>query len=480
MATSDTGDSCSAFLSAAGARLGGDGAAVLDQARALLEQAYVHLPVHRAAGADPVERIDQLRRRSREIGLRQLYDELLRALMQLGDRHTRCFLPAPFSDKLAFLPFVAGEFFEGGAPRLAVIESKTDELAAGDLLISWNGAPVEDVLERHMASQQGAHGEARRARAVQTLSFRPLAWMPPPDDDDVVLECLTARGRRRAARLRWQVAGAASVARRFATAPDAGFGARAVVTRQGVFGYMRVQSFHDHPEAFLRRFASTLERMPRKGLILDLRGCEEGLVPTGERIIQLFTPRRVHPALFEFRVTRTILDIVRTSSALAGWRDAVERADREGQTYSGRLPLTSHEEANDVGQLYRGPVVLLVDALTYSTAEMVAAGFQDHEIGPIVGAARATGGGGASPWAQGLIHRLSRSEVFRPLPGAPTYRVAVRRCWRVHEMSGVSIEGSGVVPDVLHLPTRRDLLSGGEDLMEAVGEILSSRALIAR
>lgn len=480
MATSDAWDSCSAFLSAAGARLGGDRAAILDQARALLDRAYVHLPVHRAAGVDPVERIDQLRVRSRELGLLQLYDELLRLIAQLGDRHTSCFLPAPFSDKLAFLPFVAGAFFEGGAPRLVVIESRTDDLAAGDLLISWNGAPMADILEGHMALQQGAHGEARRARAVQTLNFRPLAWMPPPGDDDVVLECLTARGRRRTARLRWQVAGAASVARSFAPARDAGFGARTVVTRQGVFGYLRVLSFHDHPEAFLNRFAKTLERMPRSGLILDLRGCEEGIVPTGERILQLFTPRRIHPALFEFRVTQTILEIVRASPALAGWRDAVERAAREGQTYSGRLPLTSDEEANNVGQRYRGPVVLLVDALTYSTAEMVAAGFQDHGIGPIVGAARATGGGGASPWTQGTIHRLSGSEVFRPLPGAPTYRVAVRRCWRVHGMSGVTIEGSGVVPDVVHLPTRRDVLSGHEDLMEAVGEILSSRTLIAR
>ena len=44
--------------------------------------------------------------------------------------------------------------------------------------------------------------------------------------------------------------------------------------------------------------------------------------------------------------------------------------------YSRWLPLTSSEKANAVGQKYHGPVVVIVDALTYSSAEMFAQVFR--------------------------------------------------------------------------------------------------------
>jgi C-terminal processing protease CtpA/Prc len=38
------------------------------------------------------------------------------------------------------------------------------------------------------------------------------------------------------------------------------------------------------------------------------------------------------------------------------------------------------------GQKYFGPVILIIDALCYSTTDMFAAGFQDHNIGEVLGA----------------------------------------------------------------------------------------------
>ena len=40
---------------------------------------------------------------------------------------------------------------------------------------------------------------------------------------------------------------------------------------------------------------------------------------------------------------------------------------------------------NLFGQRYYGPVALIIDALCYSTTDIFAAGFQDHEIGPVIG-----------------------------------------------------------------------------------------------
>ena len=115
------------------------------------------------------------------------------------------------------------------------------------------------------------------------------------------------------------------------------------------------------------------------------------------------------------------------------------------------------------------------ETLTYSSAEMFAAGFQDHGIGLVLGTSQRTGGGGASPWHQSIIHQLSKKEVFKPLPNASTLRVAVRRCQRVHARSGQAIEGVGVTPDVLHLPTHNDLLNCDDDLLEKVGALLAQK-----
>ncbi|HYO53285.1 hypothetical protein [Archangium sp.] len=103
---------------------------------------------------------------------------------------------------------------------------------------------------------------------------------------------------------------------------------------------------------------------------------------------------------------------------------------------------------------------------------MFAAGFQDHRIGPVVGTAPCTGGGGASPWPQSTLFKLSRNETFRPRPAAPAFRIAVRRCQRVHEMAGVLLEGIGVSPDVLHLTTKGDLFNDDRDLLEKAGSVL--------
>ncbi|MFY0579582.1 hypothetical protein ACN28S_39810 [Cystobacter fuscus] len=140
---------------------------------ALLEQAYVHLPVVRASGVDPIGQLGSLKHQRPENRLR-FHQELLSVFARLGDRHTRCQLPEPFASSVAFLPFRVGEFFEHGERHLAVLDSGTDALERGERIVSWNGAPVMDVIQRHMAWQHGANQEARHAKAVQTLTFRPL------------------------------------------------------------------------------------------------------------------------------------------------------------------------------------------------------------------------------------------------------------------------------------------------------------------
>lgn len=471
--TPDAPEPLSTFLERQG-HVGGEvSEAILEQAMALLEQVYVHLPAARLSGVDPIEQLHALRRQCPQGG-RGFYPELLSIFTRLGDRHTRCILPEPFASRLAFLPLRVGEFLEHGERRLLVLDSETPMLTRGDVVVSWNGVPIREVLARHQARQYGAHPEARHALAVQTLTFRPLNLMTVPDEGSVTLECVSPEGRWRTTRLEWRVASFSWFARHFTARPSMGegFEARTVDTLRGTLGHLRVFSLQGEPERFLADFVRALEHLPREGLILDLRDCEEGFVQLGERLLQLFTSRRIQPEPFQFRVTPWSQRLVRSCEALSEWEEPMARAAAGGQSFCEGLTLTSFEQANAMGRRYHGPVVLLTSARTYSTAEMFAAGFQDHHIGRVLGTDSRTGGGGASPWPQGLLSRLSRTETFRPQPEAPHFRLAVRRCSRVHERAGVLLEGKGVEADEVHPLTQRDLLHEDADLLERAVRML--------
>ncbi len=481
MEQQETTETIAALYERAGNSCGDECEAVLEQAIALLEQACVHLPVEQGR-TDPIERLKRLRTqppRTKE----EFYGALLSIFSEFGDRHTHCRLPQPFADAVAFLPLIVREAFEDGERRLIVVRSLIDEVRRGDTLFSWDNVPAFEQVWSQMSFQLGANSEARCAKAVQTLTLRPLALMPPPVQDDVLLECVNAEGHRRKVSLKWQVARGSDLDLLFKSLPESANACedstsdflrpRVVETSHGTFGCVRVASLRARPELFLSSFMRVLESLLQDGLILDLRGCEDGVVPTAEQLLQLFTAQRIEPLSFQFRVTELTLQLVRNCPALHEWRDAVEEAARQGLRYSGWRTLTSSKRANGVGRRYAGPLVVLVDALTYSSAEMFAAGCQDHRIGTILGTARQTGGGGASAWNQSTIFKLSENEMFRPLPDAPTFRIAVRRCRRVRDNMGKTLQDVGVIPDALHRPTRNDIINDDADLYERAGKILA-------
>jgi C-terminal processing protease CtpA/Prc len=118
------------------------------------------------------------------------------------------------------------------------------------------------------------------------------------------------------------------------------------------------------------------------------------------------------------------------------------------------------------GQRYHGPVVLLVDALCYSTTDIFAAGFQDHRIGTVIGVHASTGAGGANVWDHGRLRLASGNDPgFEDLPCGTDLRVALRRTLRVKAAAGVPVEEYGITPDEQHRLTRADVLEGNRDLL---------------
>ena len=249
------------------------------------------------------------------------------------------------------------------------------------------------------------------------------------------------------------------------------------------FGYIRIFTFEVSPNRLVNRFQRILtsDSFPQEGLILDVRGNSGGQIDAGERLLQLFTPGWVKPELFEFINTPLNLEICRNapkSWEMSKWAESIAESVMTNATYSSGFPITSEYACNDIGQVYYGPVVLITDALSYSATDIFAAGFQDNEIGEVLGTSGNTGAGGANGWSFETIRfALGRTAryFFPPLPKGAGMRVAVRRSLRVGLQAGRPLEDLGIVPDHRHYITRNDLLRRNSDLIKRAARMLMKK-----
>jgi hypothetical protein len=244
------------------------------------------------------------------------------------------------------------------------------------------------------------------------------------------------------------------------------FSFKKVPTPSGVFGYIRIYSFMAFDaNAFVAEFIRITKLLPQNGLIVDVRGNGGGNIRAGEQLLQVLTPKAIEPERFHFINTPTTLALCSDEPSLAEWVESISLAVETGEIYSQGFPLTSVEMANSIKpeQRYPGKVVLVIDALCYSTTDIFTAGFQDHAIGKILGTSGHTGAGGANVWTYDFFAHLPG---FNALPKGVSFRTAVRRSTRVGAQMGVPLEDLGVRPDAIHRMTRRDILEGNLDLID--------------
>jgi uncharacterized protein (DUF779 family) len=409
---------------------------------------------------------------------------------------------------------------------------------SGVEVVYWNGVPIDRAVLSNAYRYAGSNREARHARGVQTLTTRALRIALPPDEEWVIVGYLTAAGKLEELRVDWvvnppppqsgeantntgadpsasalgldleqdiiqQMRKALFASRVVAAEKKAAektsqgttfgdlesslpsvFEARRVTTPSGTFGYLRVRTFNvSPPEAFVNEFIRLISSLPQNGLIIDVRGNGGGVINAGEYILQTLTPRRVEPEPVQFVHTPLNVKICLRHGPtsdwadLSQWVDSMQQALQTGATFSAGFPISDPKKCNAIGQKYFGPVILITDALCYSTTDIFAAGFQDHEIGPILGVDRNTGAGGANVWEhQSFVNNVlpGAESVYRSLPNGAGMRVAIRRTLRVGKRSGTPVEDLGVIPEHYHPMTRNDVVSSNVDLINHAGSILTS------
>ncbi|WP_241996571.1 S41 family peptidase [Kribbella antiqua] len=416
------------------------------------------------------------------------------------------------------------------------------QFGAGAEVTHWNGTPIARAVALNGAQFAGSNDAANLARGLESLTLRPLVIQSPPDEDWVTLTYIGLDGSTQELREQWKVTtnlppmtdldaisetsasmgldldsdekarakkvlyirdvieleGGQSSAELSAPAAVSGadlpttmpgvFRAREVVTPYGTFGHLRIFTFSvQNPVAFRDEFARLAAALPQNGLIVDVRDNGGGHIYASEFTLQTLTPRHISPEPVQFISTPLNLRICRrhkdnpSGIDLGPWFDSLDLATETGAAYSAAKPITPEDGANDIGQTYHGPVVLITDARVYSATDIFAAGFADHEIGTILGVDDNTGAGGANVWTHGLLAALLNeppppdpTSPYEALPNGANLRVAIRRTLRVGELSGTPVEDVGVQPHATHRMTRADLLDGNVDLLNKAGSLLAA------
>ncbi|WP_432891262.1 S41 family peptidase [Kribbella sp. CA-245084] len=416
------------------------------------------------------------------------------------------------------------------------------QFGPGAEVTHWNGTPIARAVALNGAVFAGSNDAANLARGLESLTLRPLVIQSPPDEDWVTLTYIGLDGSNQELREQWKVAtnlppmtdldavSAASAlmgldldsdeksrakkvlyvrdvvelergqssAELAAPAAVTGadlpttmpgvFRAREVITSSGNFGHLRIFTFSvQDPVAFRDEFVRLAAILPQNGLIVDVRDNGGGHIYASEFTLQTMTPRRISPEPVQFISTPLNLKICRRHKDnpagidLGPWFDSLDLAIETGAQYSAAKPITPEDGANDVGQTYHGPVVLITDARVYSATDIFTAGFADHEIGIILGVDDNTGAGGANVWTHGLLASLlneppppDETSPYIALPNGANLRVAIRRTLRVGKLAGTPVEDLGVKPHETHRMTKADLLDGNVDLLNRAGALLAA------
>jgi hypothetical protein len=412
--------------------------------------------------------------------------------------------------------------------------------APGAEITHWSGIPIKRAVDLNGERFAGSNPAARHSRGVESLTMRALTIHLPPEEEWVTISYLGVDEKARELTLRWLVvdnpppvagktngisASAAAMgvdlgtdeltrAKRMLFAPEAAemervvqttghlpaaasdddvpsslpqvFRARRQKTPSGTFGHIRIFTFYvEDADAFVAEFVRLIGLLPQNGLIVDVRGNGGGNIYASEFALQTLTPRRISPEPVQFISSNVNLKICRkhrdnpAGIDLGPWYPSLDQATEIGSSFSNAFPITPVVGANAIGQKYCGPVLLITDARCYSATDIFAAGFQDHEIGKVLGVDANTGAGGANVWDHALLKQLleiptvDRTSPYEDLPQGAGMRVAIRRTVRVGELSGTPVEDLGVTPDIRYGLTRDDVLKGNVDLLNRAGEILA-------
>ncbi|HEX3088003.1 MAG TPA: S41 family peptidase [Ilumatobacteraceae bacterium] len=484
----------------------------------LLDGLYVNRPPKRAMDSiDPLQQLCRMYERAETMSDETFHREIGAIVTSVSDIQTAYIAPSWLAGTTARLPFLVEQLGADDEPRFIVtkiIRELVDDpdFVPGVELVEWNGVPIADAVRCRGESERGMRPDSAMARALDSLTFRPLGIGPPPDEQWIVVgyrdrddapvrehrfdwrfiypgpppdaahpTSLAAAANaihpdralvRRAKKLSFD----SRLCQSERQNPVAGHFydtacARVVAVDGRDYGYLRLWSFEvGDDDAFVAEVVRLLAELPQRGLIVDLRGNPGGLIWAAERLLQLFTPSPIAPIPFSIvasNLTRAMTDAPQNRGSLGPWRPTSLDTVDTGEDCPPSAPITPAARCNDIGQVYGGPVIAVIDSTTYSAADLFVAGLVDNGIGNVVSVGMAADAGFANAWSADMVSSVLAGtlEQLPHLPKGVGFTMSVRRA------AHVSATHVGHVPYVM---TRNDLLNGNEDLLTFCARLIES------
>ncbi|MGB2671110.1 MAG: S41 family peptidase, partial [Candidatus Acidiferrum sp.] len=204
------------------------------------------------------------------------------------------------------------------------------------------------------------------------------------------------------------------------------------------FGYIRFDEFQPALVKDLKKALENLRTTP--GLILDLRWNRGGVGATLEAMAGFFFDNKT---LFEKRMSRK----------------EVGASERDGRHTEERQFFVGKKGA----QIYSGPVVILVSEYSASATEVFSAGMQDSGRATLVGSQ-------SCGCVLGITHQ-------RMMKGGGVLEIS-EILW--FSPKGRKLEGEGVTPDQIAVPTIISLQEKRDMVLEEGERVLKEKALAKR
>lgn len=305
-----------------------------------------------------------------------------------------------------------------GAPLVTEVypKSPADVLGVrpGWIVQRIDGRPVDELLNRDEQRGSRAEQELALTRAVQARMLGPTnskVRLVFADGGNAPVQVEVPYGVPRGRRTQYGLL------------PPVYVWSDARVLEGGA-AYFRLSSFLDPPGVMPALEQLVLSNIDAPGFILDLRGNQGG--------------------------------ISAMARGIAGWFVA------EDGHYLGTVQMRELELRFAVSprpQTYDGPLAILVDGMSASTSEILAAGLRD------LGRARVFGSATAAAALPSLVKRLPNGDRFQ-------HAVA-----NYVSLGGEELEGIGIVPDERIEVTREALLAGHDPVLEAAQQWIRTQQM---
>lgn len=281
-------------------------------------------------------------------------------------------------------------------------------IQTGDRIDQIRGKTASEIAER---AGEAAQHEAGRAETFTGLIAEAMLGGPVAETVDLAWTDSTGKAHQQAIELAQSVGDFAT----FGNLPAVEVILESEVRRGGVLVY-RFTSFFNPLPAVMEMKKLMEEQTEAKGLVFDVRGNRGGIILMASALCNWLT---TEPTLF----------------------GVMKMSDSELKL---RLnPRKPH---------FAGRVVVLVDDLSISSAEILAGGLRDAGMATIIGTQTA-----------GLV----LPSMVSTLPNGDRFQFAISD---FTTGNGTRLEGDGVVPDIVVKPTRASLAGGRDPIMDAAIE----------